>query len=209
MSLWGDHVLPRLIAFGMRGEGFAKQRGRALEGVRGRVLELGFGAGHNVPHYGDDVTELLALEPAQVNRRLARKRVAAARFPVEWVGLEGESVPLEDASVDAVVSTWTLCTIPDLARALGEARRVLRPGGALHFLEHGLSPDPGVARWQQRLNPVQKLCFGGCHLNRRIDEEVARAGFTVEGLETFYMNGPRVAAWMYRGRGVPESPASA
>ena len=204
MGLYGDHVLPRLIAFGMRGEGFAEQRSRALEGVCGRVLELGFGAGHNVPHYGEGVTELLALEPAQVNRKLARKRVAAARFPVEWVGLEGESVPLEDGCVDAVVSTWTLCTIPDLARALAEVRRVLRPGGALHFLEHGLSPEPGVARWQRRIEPVQKLCFGGCHLTRRIDEGVAGAGFALEGLETFYMDGPRIAAWMYRGTGIPE-----
>lgn len=202
MGLYGDHVLPRLIAFGMRGEGFADQRARALEGVRGRVLELGFGAGLNVPHYGEGVTELLALEPALVNRRLARRRIAAAGFPVEWVGLQGESVPLEDGSVDAVVSTWTLCTIPDLARALGEARRVLRPGGSLHFLEHGLAPEPRVARWQRRLEPVQKLCFGGCHLTRRIDQAVAEAGLSVEGLETYFMDGPRIAAWMYRGRGV-------
>lgn len=201
MGLYGDHVLPRMVAFGMGGRAFQDQRRQALAGVAGRVLELGFGAGHNLEHYGEGVTEVLALEPAQVNRKLAAKRVAGAPFPVEWVGLEGESIPLEDGSVDAVVSTWTLCTIPDLRRALAEVQRVLRPGAELTFLEHGLSPDPKVARWQHRLNPMQKFCFGGCHLNRAIDRELESVGFSVEELETFYMKGPKFACWMYRGRG--------
>ena len=201
MGLYVEHVLPRVVALGMGGRSFQAQRRQALGGLTGRVLELGFGAGHNLPHYGEGVSEVLALEPAQVNRKLAARRIANAPIPVEWVGLEGESIPLEDDSVDAVVSTWTLCTIPDLQRALAEVRRVLAPGRELTFLEHGLSPDSRVARWQQRLNPLQKLCFGGCHLNRAIDRELESAGFELEELETFYMDGPKPMSWMYRGRG--------
>ncbi|MDA1263843.1 MAG: class I SAM-dependent methyltransferase [Planctomycetota bacterium] len=200
MGFYGDHVLPRGIAWGMQGRAFREQRGPALTLARGRVLELGFGAGHNLEHYPAAVEEVLALEPATVNRKLAAKRVAAARMPVRWVGLEGESVPLEDDTVDTVVSTWTLCTIPGLGQALAEVRRVLRPGGELLFLEHGLSPDPKVARWQNRLNPLQRRLCGGCHLNRRIDAELEAAGFDLRALETFAMKGPRIATWMYRGR---------
>ena len=209
MGLWGEHLLPRGIAWGMGGEAFREQRGPALADVRGRVLELGFGAGHNLAHYTEGVREVLALEPAKLNRKLARARVAEAPFPVEWVGLRGEEIPLDDASVDAVTSTWTLCSIPDLARALAEVGRVLRPGGALHFLEHGLSPRAGIARWQRRLTPIQKFCFGGCHLDRRIDAELEGSGFALEGLETFAMKGPRIASWMYRGRAIPSSAALA
>ncbi len=193
-----------MLAWGMGGSSFAEQRARALEGARGRVLELGFGAGHNLPHYGEEVEELLAVEPVLLNRKLAAKRVAAAPVPVQWIGLEGESIPLEDASVDTVTTTWTLCTIPDLARALAEARRVLRPDGRLLFLEHGRYPDPRIARWQDRLNGIQKFCFGGCHLNRKIDDEIRAAGFRIEELENYSMQGPRILSWMYRGRGTPE-----
>ncbi len=187
----------------MGGRGFKAQRGPALTGARGRVLELGFGAGHNLAHYGEGVSQLLALEPAQVNRKLAQGRVRAAPFSVEWVGLRGEQIPLEDASIDAVTSTWTLCTIGELDVALREVKRVLRPGGALHFLEHGLSPDPKLARWQKRLTPIQRFCFGGCHLDRKIDSELEAAGFAVSGLETFFMKGPKIGSWMYRGRALP------
>jgi len=187
----------------MSSRAFVEQRVPALAAVRGRVLELGFGSGLNLPHYPPGVTELLALEPAQLNRKLARRRLAAARFPVEWVGLRGEEIPLDGASVDAVVSTWTLCTIPDLSQALREVVRVLRPGAALHFLEHGLSPEPGLARWQRRLTPLQRRLAGGCHLDRAIDRELERAGFELRGLETFFMRGPRIGCWMYRGQASP------
>lgn len=188
----------------MGGEKFAEQRAPALKGVHGRVLELGFGAGHNLSHYPPAVTEVLALEPAQLNRELARERVEASPIPVTWVGLRGEEIPLDDGSVDAVASTWTLCTIPDVARALAEVKRVLRPGSALHFLEHGLSPDPKVAKWQQRLNPISNTCAGGCNMNREIDVLIREAGFAVCSLEHPTMEGPRIATYLYRGVAVPE-----
>lgn len=184
-------------------EKFAEQRARAFEHVAGRVVELGFGAGHNLPYYPAAVTEVFAVEPARINKKLARKRVAASRVPVEWIGLRGEEIPLEDACVDAVTSAWTMCTIPDLRRALGEVRRILRPGGALHFLEHGLSPDPRVAKWQHRLAPCFALCGGGCHLDREIDVLIRDAGFEIEELAHPAFAGPKVLTYLYRGVAVP------
>lgn len=199
MGLYGNQILPRAVALAMGGSGFREQRSVALAGVHGRVLELGFGSGHNLAFYPEGVTEVLALEPALLNRKLAAKRIAASSIPVEWVGLRGEEIPLDAASVDCVASTWTMCTIPDLAAALREVHRVLKPGGKLHFIEHGLSEDPGVARWQRRLNPIQKIWAGGCHLDRKIDEAILEAGFEIEQLENFYMHGPKVATYLYRG----------
>ena len=134
-----------------------------------------------------------------MGRKLAAERVAASGVPVEYVGLDGEQLPLDDASVDHVLTTWTLCTIPDVERALAEMRRVLRPGGALHFVEHGRAPDPGVARWQERLNPLQRKVFGGCHLNRRIDALIRGAGLDVTRLENHYLKGPKPFGYMYVG----------
>jgi SAM-dependent methyltransferase len=199
MGLYGDHILPRAVALAMGGKGFREQRLAALAGVRGRVLELGFGSGHNLAFYPEGVTEVLALEPALLNRKLAAKRIAASSLPVQWVGLRGEEIPLDANSVDSVASTWTMCTIPNLAATLKETRRVLAPSGKLHFIEHGLSADPGVARWQRRLNPIQKIWAGGCHLDRKIDEAILGAGFEIEKLENFHMHGPKVATYLYRG----------
>lgn len=199
MSWYADHVLPRGINLVMAGKEFRRLRARHLAGVAGRVLEIGFGSGLNLPHYPAAVTELLAVDPATVGRKLARKRLAACSFPVEFVGLTGESLPMDGGSVDAVVSTWTLCTIPDVESALAEIRRVLRPDGRFHFLEHGLSPDSGVARWQHRLNPIQERFAGGCQLNRPMTSLIESAGFRTEGLDNFYMKGPRPAAYMYAG----------
>jgi ubiquinone/menaquinone biosynthesis C-methylase UbiE len=198
---YADHVLPRGIDFMMSGEPFRELREKYLAPVAGRVLEIGFGSGLNLPHYPDTVRELIAVDPATLGRKLARKRLAACRFPVEFVDLSGQSLPVDDESVDAVVSTWTLCTIPDAQAALAEIRRVLRPDGRFHFLEHGLSPDSGVARWQRRLNPWQMRFAGGCRLNRPMATLIEGAGFRVEGLENFYMKGPRVATYMYAGVG--------
>jgi len=203
MGLYTDHILPRCIACGMGHHKFAKQRVRAFEHVSGRVLELGFGAGHNLPCYPAAVTEVLAIEPALVNRKLARKRVEVCPIPVKWVGLRGEEIPLEDASVDAVTSAWTMCTIPELRRALCEVKRVLRPGGALYFLEHGLSPDPKVAKWQRRLTPCFRLCGGGCHLDRAIDVLIRDAGFEIHDLAHPAFAGPKAVTYLYRGVATP------
>ena len=206
MGLWRDHVLPRCVARAMAGEDVAAERRKCVPRAHGRVVEVGFGAGLNLPHYdAARVEELLAVEPALVNRKLAAERIAAAGFPVRYTGLVGEELPLEDASVDCVVSTWTLCTIADPARALGEMRRVLRPDGELLFLEHGLAEDDRTARWQRRLDPLQRIWAGGCHLSRPIDELVRAAGFEIDGLERYAMKGPRIFTSMYLGRGRPRA----
>ena len=206
MGLWSEHIFPRCAAWGMRGERYSTLRREVLRDVSGRVLELGFGSGLNLPHYraaepgaGGGVSELFVIEPVAVNRRLAARRVAASPFPVRWIGLRGEEIPLESASVDCVTSTWTLCSIADLGAALAEVRRVLHPQGRLVFLEHGLSPDPQVAARQNRWNRLQIRLAGGCHLNRPIDALVAGAGFAIESLDHPLMDGPRIASYLYRG----------
>ncbi len=199
MGLWTESLLPRLINFGMRGKGFRVERPKCVARAKGRVLEIGFGSGLNLPHYSEQVTELLALEPSELSRRLAAKRVAAAPFPVCFVGLDGADIPLEDASVDCVTCTWTLCTIPDVEQALREVRRVLVPGGEFLFLEHGASRIEKVRRLQDRLNPVQRCWAGGCNLNRAIDELVRAAGFEAVEIEEYLMPGPRFIGSMYLG----------
>jgi len=163
------------------------------------VLEVGFGSGRNVPHYPAAVKRVQAVDPATVGRKLAAKRVDAASVPVEYVGLDGQSLPLDDGAVDHVLTTWTLCTIPDVDAALIEIRRVLRPGGALHFLEHGRSPDPKIAHRQDRLTPWQRRIAGGCHLNRSIDTLVANSGLEMTSLDQYYVKGPKVFGYMYEG----------
>jgi ubiquinone/menaquinone biosynthesis C-methylase UbiE len=195
MGLYADQVLPRIInvACGMKAN--AELRQRVCEGLHGQVVEIGFGSGHNVPFYPDTVTGVAAVEPADLGWKLAGKRLAETSVPVERSGLDGQSLPLPDDSCDAALSTWTLCTIPDVAAALQEVRRVLKPGGTLHFVEHGLAPDEGVQRWQHRLEPIQKRLFGGCHLTRRIPELLTDAGFSLTDVDVFYEKGaPKVLA---------------
>jgi ubiquinone/menaquinone biosynthesis C-methylase UbiE len=189
MGLYGDHVLPRVINVlgGLKSQ--EPMRRRACAGLEGRVLELGFGSGHNAPFYPEAVERVAAIEPADLGWRLADKRVRAARVPVERAGLDGQSLPFGDDSFDTALSTWTLCTIPDVAAALSEVRRVLKPGGTLHFLEHGLAPDERVRVWQHRLEPMQKRVFGGCHLTRPIVDLLTAAGFTITELDVFYEDG--------------------
>jgi len=199
MGFYADRVLPRVTDLVMsRGE-FTAIRARVAVGLGGEVLEIGFGSGLNIPHCPEAVTRLLAVDPATAGRKLAAKRVAASSVPVEYVGLDGQAVQLKSASVDHVLTTWTLCTIPDAERALAEIRRVLRPGGGLHFVEHGRSPDPKVARWQDRLTPLQRRLAGGCHLNRQIDKLVAGAGLELARMDNYYAQGPRPFGYMFEG----------
>jgi ubiquinone/menaquinone biosynthesis C-methylase UbiE len=198
MGLYADHVFPRLMEWTMRS--WAPLRAELLAGVRGDVLEIGFGTGLNLAHYGASVTSLTAVDPhAALPRRVAR-RIEAARFPVRRVHASAESLPLADASFDFVVTTWTLCSIPRPVDALREMRRVLRPRGRYLFLEHGRSSDPRLARWQRIFTPLQKRLGCGCHLDREIDRLVRESGFEIATLERFRHPGvPRLAGEFYRG----------
>lgn len=200
MTWWDERVLPRLVdrvcAFGALDE----LRRSACEGLHGRVLEIGFGSGLNVEHYPPSVTDVVAVEPSDVAWRLARSRLHRSPAPVERGGLDGQRLPLPDASVDSALSTFTLCTIPDLPAALAEVRRVLKPGGSLHVVEHGLAPEPGVQRWQHRVTPLWSRVAGGCHLDRPIQERLEGAGLEVTRMERFFGTGPRPFAFFYLGR---------
>jgi ubiquinone/menaquinone biosynthesis C-methylase UbiE len=199
VSLYRQQVLPRVTNVTLGRGQYEPIRHRVAAGLAGEVLEVGFGSGLNVPYYPPDVTRVLAVDPATVGRKLAAERIARCRVPVEFVGLDGQDLPVPSASVDHVLSTWTMCTIPNIAAALGEMRRVLRPGGELHFAEHGRSPDPGVSGWQDRLTPLHRLVLGGCHLNRPIELLIAHAGFSMVGVRNYYLKGPRPMRYIYEG----------
>ena len=203
MGFYEEQILPRGINWAMSGKRFSTLRKQYLKDVGGKVLEVGFGSGLNLPFYTSRVTHLYALDPSEVGRRLAKKRIRRVSFPVEFVELDGIHIVLPDQSVDAVVSTWTLCTIPDPVFALQEIRRVLKPGGVFYFLEHGISPDRGVARLQNLWNPIQKRIAGGCHVNRDIDHLIQDAGFKILGHKRFYMEGPKIFSYMYGGAASP------
>lgn len=192
VSHWYEQqVLPRAIDRACATRMFRSARREVVAGVSGTVLEIGFGSGLNLPVYPSDVERLLAVDPAPLGRRLAADRIAAVGFPVDDVGRDGARLDLADASVDHVVSTFTLCTIDRVDDALAEVRRVLRPGGTFRVLEHGLSDDPAVASWQHRLTPLQRRVAGGCHLDRPIQRLVERAGFRPEHVRRWSAGRPR------------------
>ncbi len=198
MSLYQDRVLPRVLDIAL-GKPFEETRARVASGLSGEVVEIGFGSGRNVPHYPAGVTRVQAVEPAVHGRKLAAARLAASPVPVVFVGLDGQELPMEDQSVDHVLVTWTLCTIPDAEQALKEMHRVLRPAGSLHFVEHGRSPRESSARWQDRVTPFWGKLFGGCHLNRSIPEMITGAGFNVDRLSSYRSNGPELFSRFYEG----------
>jgi ubiquinone/menaquinone biosynthesis C-methylase UbiE len=191
MGMYEDRVVPRMIDFCCGMKSLAPLRQRACAGLTGKVVEIGFGSGLNVPHYPAAVTSVEAIEPADLGWKLARKRVAASSTPVHRSGLDGQQLPFEDDRFDAALSTYTMCTIPDAAAALAEVRRVLKPGGKLHFIEHGLAPHEGVRRWQRRIEPVQRRIFGGCRLTRPVRGILDAAGFQEIDIDEFYAQGPK------------------
>ena len=201
MGFYGRRILPRLIDFGMRSRRLAGLRERLVGEAQGRVLEIGIGSGLNLPFYRREVEAVLGIDPSPELLARARRQAAWVHFPIELRRGSAEELPLDDASVDSVVTTWTLCSVADPTRALGEIRRVLRPGGALLFLEHGQAPEPGVARWQDRLTPLWRKFAGGCHLDRPIGQLIGAAGLRLAALDTGYLvEGPRPFTFHYRGR---------
>lgn len=203
MGLYQRYLLPPLIDLAMRNPKIKGYREKLIPDARGRVLEFGAGSGLNLAFYGVGVSELVALDPSEELLTLARKRSARARFSVEYLAASAEEIPLESGSIDTVVSAWTLCSVPDPLRALRDARRVLKPNGTLVFVEHGPAPDPGVQRWQHRLNPMWRLIAGGCNLDRRMAQLMCEAGFDVPDLANEYAEGPRPFTYMYYGHARP------
>ena len=203
MSIYDRYVLPRLIHFAMRLPDPMKRRQRLIPEARGRVLEFGIGSGLNLPFYGPEVSLVEGVDPSAELALLAEPVARDLSFPVRFHAASAEALPFEAAEFDTVVSTWSLCTIPDYEAALAEARRVLKPDGCLLFVEHGKAPDDGVARWQDRLDRPWGKIAGGCHLNRPIDSAIAAAGFRFTALETKYVKAPKIAAFHYIGRATP------
>lgn len=199
MGLYSRFVLPYLIDLSMKDRATTKCRSEIVPKATGRVLEVGIGSGLNFPFYAPNVRHVWGVDPSPKLLAMARAKVAALPFTVDLLCESAEKLPLHDASADTVVLTWVLCTIPDPCAALQELRRVLKPGGSLIFAEHGLAPDPGVRTWQGRLNPVWKRVAGGCNLNRKIDDLISGAGFSMKELRTFYFPGPRILTYTYEG----------
>lgn len=202
MSFYNDVILPKLCDLAMRNKQLVPYRERVIGAAEGRVLEIGAGSGRNLPFYRPNAKQILALEPSAKLVGMARDMIPPGA-PVSFLEASAESIPLDDATVDTVVTTWTLCTIPHALTALGEMRRVLRPGGKMLFIEHGLAPDAHVRWWQHRLDPAWKSISGGCHLNRPIGALIEQAGFRIDRLETGYIAGPKPMTFMYEGSARP------
>lgn len=203
MSFYRDHLLPHIIDLAMRNRDLLPYRQRITSAAEGRVLEIGIGSGLNLPFYPARVGEIVGLEPLPQLAAMTRRAAERTSLPVVLLTGSAEAIPLDSASIDTVVTSWTLCSIPGADQALREMRRVLRPGGQFLFVEHGLSPDAGVRRWQDRLTPIWKRVGGGCHLNRPIRSLIENAGFRINEIETGYAKGPRPMVFMYEGRALP------
>jgi ubiquinone/menaquinone biosynthesis C-methylase UbiE len=200
MGFYQDQVLPRFQNKVMDRKDLREIRARVCSGMAGDVVEVGFGTGLNSPYYPTQVAKVAAVEPSAVCMRIAQPRIAATSADVELAGLTGEALELPSEEFDTALSTWTLCTIPNLDAALAEIRRVLKPGGRFHFVEHGRAPDTGVARWQARIEPPWKRIAGGCHLTRRIPEFIDGAGFHLDALDTYYIKGePKMFGYTFEG----------
>jgi ubiquinone/menaquinone biosynthesis C-methylase UbiE len=203
MGFYQRWIVPRLINLAMRNRSLDAYRQRTIEKAQGFVLEIGVGSGQNLPLYGS-VDHVCAMDTSAELLRLATNRIAYVSVPVSLVRASAEQIPVANAVFDTIVTTWTLCSIPDPVAALVEVRRVLRPGGNLVFVEHGLSPESRVARWQHRLTPCWKRIGGGCHLDRKMDDLIRSAGFRLRDTETGYLNGPKLMTFMYQGQAIPE-----
>ncbi len=203
MGIYDRWLLPRLLDLSMRNKEATRYRQKIVPAARGEVLEIGVGSGLNLPFYGPEVTRLYALDPSEALLAMVARKLAPGAVPVELLQRSAEEIPLAARTIDTVVTTWALCTVPDATRALREARRVLKPGGTLLFVEHGLAPDPPVERWQRRLNPLWRRFSGGCNLDRRIDRLIRDSGFEIVVVENEYAKAPRPFAYMYFGRACP------
>ena len=199
MGFYSNLVVPYCIDLAMSGSSLKQYRRQLLEGVSGEILEIGFGTGLNLPHYPKSVTKITTIDPNPGMQKLARSRIEQSQITVDYKVLNGESLPMTDASFDSIVCTWTLCSIPLVEQAIAEVHRLLKPGGKFFFIEHGLSDEQSIQAWQNRLTPIQKVIADGCHLNRQIDWLV-RQQFPNVKIEQFYAPKlPKVLGYMYRG----------
>ena len=199
MGLYSNLIIPYCIDFAMSGSNLREYRQKLLEDVSGEILEIGFGTGLNLPHYPDGVTKITTIDPNPGMQKIARSRIAASNITVDYQVLNGESLPMADASFDSVVCTWTLCSIPQVDKAIAEINRLLKPGGKFFFIEHGLSKESSIQTWQNRLTPIQKVIADGCHLNRNI-KQIVEQKFHHVTLEQFYAPKlPKVIGYMYQG----------
>ena len=203
MSLYHKWIIPWLVDLSMRNREAMRYRSQVVPQACGTVLEIGIGSGLNLPFYGPGVERLYGLDPSEELLKMARKKSGAIACPVDFLACPSEEISLDDGSVDTVVTTWTLCTIPDPIKALNEMRRVLKPGGILLFAEHGLAPEPRVQGRQQWLNPLWSRITGGCNLNRKIDELIQASGFRIVELKMEYADGPRAMSYVYSGQAQP------
>ena len=203
MGFYQNYIVPHLVNVAMRNRDLQPYRERVIACADGRVLEVGMGSGLNLAFYPAKVREIVGLEPVPRRLTMAKRAAIPDSLHVTFVEGSAETIPLDESSIDTVVTTWTLCTIPDVARALLEMRRVLKPSGELLFVEHGLAPEEKVRRWQNRLNPFWKRIAGGCQLNRPIRDLIEKAGFSITEIETGYIKGPKPMSFFYRGRAKP------